>query len=255
MTTVSDRPAAASGTFALGGDLPVHRLGFGAMQLTGAVHGIQPDAILVDMSTVSPDTSRMLAEAVARPAGAGADVRTPRPPHRMVLGLDGSDGSAHACHWCAALARSLDAEVVAVHAMEVPPYPLVTYEGLQPVPLDAEIILQWQEDRRRLVESEWCAPLRHAGVRHRALVVEGNPATVIMETAEAQRAGLIVVGRRGKGRLRRAAAGEREPAAHPARTPAGQRGAARRRHPGVMAATRPGSEAGRGHQTRPPGGQ
>lgn len=29
------RPADASGTFALGGDLPVNRLGFGAMQLTG----------------------------------------------------------------------------------------------------------------------------------------------------------------------------------------------------------------------------
>jgi pyridoxine 4-dehydrogenase len=28
-------PAAASGTFTIGGDLPVHRLGFGAMQLTG----------------------------------------------------------------------------------------------------------------------------------------------------------------------------------------------------------------------------
>ena len=28
-------PAARSGTFALGGDLPVHRLGFGAMQITG----------------------------------------------------------------------------------------------------------------------------------------------------------------------------------------------------------------------------
>ncbi|MEU8897409.1 aldo/keto reductase [Nocardia sp. NPDC048505] len=28
-------PAAASGTFALGGDLPVHRLGYGAMQITG----------------------------------------------------------------------------------------------------------------------------------------------------------------------------------------------------------------------------
>jgi pyridoxine 4-dehydrogenase len=28
-------PAAASGTFAIGGDLPLHRLGFGAMQLTG----------------------------------------------------------------------------------------------------------------------------------------------------------------------------------------------------------------------------
>ena len=29
------RPAARSGTFAIGGDLPIHRLGYGAMQLTG----------------------------------------------------------------------------------------------------------------------------------------------------------------------------------------------------------------------------
>ncbi|MET9734647.1 aldo/keto reductase [Streptomyces sp. NPDC006458] len=34
-TPSSDRPVAASGTFALGGDLPVRRLGYGAMQLTG----------------------------------------------------------------------------------------------------------------------------------------------------------------------------------------------------------------------------
>lgn len=33
--TIIDRPITASGTFALGGDLPVHRLGFGAMRLTG----------------------------------------------------------------------------------------------------------------------------------------------------------------------------------------------------------------------------
>jgi pyridoxine 4-dehydrogenase len=32
---VDPRPAARSGTFLLGGDLPVHRLGFGAMRLTG----------------------------------------------------------------------------------------------------------------------------------------------------------------------------------------------------------------------------
>ena len=31
---VDARPAARSGTFLLGGDLPVHRLGFGAMRLT-----------------------------------------------------------------------------------------------------------------------------------------------------------------------------------------------------------------------------
>jgi pyridoxine 4-dehydrogenase len=35
MTTTSARPADASGTITLGGDLPVRRLGYGAMQLTG----------------------------------------------------------------------------------------------------------------------------------------------------------------------------------------------------------------------------
>jgi len=33
--TTTDQPAHASGTFALGGDLPVHRLGYGAMRITG----------------------------------------------------------------------------------------------------------------------------------------------------------------------------------------------------------------------------
>ena len=35
MDATIERPATASGTFALGGQLVVHRLGFGAMQLTG----------------------------------------------------------------------------------------------------------------------------------------------------------------------------------------------------------------------------
>ncbi|MGY1977761.1 aldo/keto reductase [Nocardia gipuzkoensis] len=34
-TDLDAQPAAASGTFAIGGHLPVHRLGYGAMQLTG----------------------------------------------------------------------------------------------------------------------------------------------------------------------------------------------------------------------------
>lgn len=42
--TTSAMPAHASGTFVLGGDLEVHRLGFGAMQLTGpGVWGEPPD--------------------------------------------------------------------------------------------------------------------------------------------------------------------------------------------------------------------
>src|SRR5436309_7323290 len=34
-TALTNQPAARSGIFAIGGDLPVHRLGFGAMRLTG----------------------------------------------------------------------------------------------------------------------------------------------------------------------------------------------------------------------------
>ena len=35
MTTTTERPVTASGTFAVGGDLQVHRLGYGAMRITG----------------------------------------------------------------------------------------------------------------------------------------------------------------------------------------------------------------------------
>src|SRR6187402_2952793 len=34
-TTTDGQPAARSGNFSIGGDVPVHRLGFGAMRITG----------------------------------------------------------------------------------------------------------------------------------------------------------------------------------------------------------------------------
>ena len=42
-TTLIDQPAAQSGTFLIGGDIPVHRLGFGAMRLTGKGIWGEPD--------------------------------------------------------------------------------------------------------------------------------------------------------------------------------------------------------------------
>ncbi|MCW2725184.1 MAG: aldo/keto reductase [Frankiales bacterium] len=44
MTATHDRPVTASGTFDLGGDLTVHRLGYGAMRITGkGIWGPPPD--------------------------------------------------------------------------------------------------------------------------------------------------------------------------------------------------------------------
>jgi aryl-alcohol dehydrogenase-like predicted oxidoreductase len=74
MVAAIDRPAAMSGTFLLGGDLPVHRLGFGSMRLTGkGVWGEPSDhneaiAVLrraVDLGITLIDTADSYGPAVA----------------------------------------------------------------------------------------------------------------------------------------------------------------------------------------------
>jgi pyridoxine 4-dehydrogenase len=121
-TTTSDAlPAAHSGTFVLGGDLPVHRLGFGAMRLTGtgiwgepADHGeaiavlrraVELGVNLIDTAeSYGPEVSeRLIAEALyPYPAGLvittkvglnrpGPDLWTPDGrPERLRAGLEGS---------------------------------------------------------------------------------------------------------------------------------------------------------------------
>jgi transaldolase len=73
---------------------------------------------------------------------------------RIVVGVDGSEGSAHAVRWCIDLARATDAEVIAVYACE----PLVEWVlGSDP-----------RGPRRaaeRKLEDDWVTPLRKAGVR------------------------------------------------------------------------------------------
>ena len=123
---------------------------------------------------------------------------------RIILGLDGSEGSAHACRWCAELAARLSAEVIAVHATDFPPYPIIEYEGVRPVRagVSPEIIERWQDDQQVLLEDDWCRPLRDAQVRHRAVLLPGHPAPAIMDIASREDADLIVVGSRGLGGFR-----------------------------------------------------
>ncbi len=45
--------------------------------------------------------------------------RAQRSP-RIVIGLDGSAGSAHALQWAIDMAKGLDAEIVAVHIERLP---------------------------------------------------------------------------------------------------------------------------------------
>ena len=115
----------------------------------------------------------------------------------ILVGVDGSENSAHGLEWAIALARRLDAEVVAAYVYPPPnPYEYADgYSAIVPVELDPG----WRAEIRRLFEGEWTAALRGSGVKHRTLIGEGRPATVLARVAEDVDAGLVVVGRRGRG--------------------------------------------------------
>jgi nucleotide-binding universal stress UspA family protein len=111
----------------------------------------------------------------------------------IVVGVDGSEGSDRALEWCRDHAPDLDAEVVVVHAFVTPAYTVPLYDTLA-VSTNVE---EWRDEVKKALETEWCASL--GGVPYRAMVMDGPPAHVILETARAEHADLIVVGARGRG--------------------------------------------------------
>ena len=120
--------------------------------------------------------------AIVPAAGATATI------DRIVVGADGSVGSASAVNWCAHVAAAGSAEVIAVCAFESHPR-----WGLS----NSDVA-----SRRAAVEeaisSVWVAPLRDAGVTVRTRIVEGkHPVAALAAAATDEDAGLLVVGTRG----------------------------------------------------------
>jgi nucleotide-binding universal stress UspA family protein len=114
---------------------------------------------------------------------------------KIVVGVDGSDHAQRAVEWCAAYAPVLDADVVVVHAVEVP-----TYVGLgAPYIWLRFATAEQREARRDLAARDWCKPLANAGVCFRVVVVDGESAPALMEAARTEDAALVVTGRRGRG--------------------------------------------------------
>jgi len=113
----------------------------------------------------------------------------------IVLGIDGSTGSAAAVAWCVKNAPLLDADVTAVYVLA----PLV---AIGPLPSEATVPPTFDEELRRELttelETKWCAPLREAGVPFEARLLDGEPARTLIEVAERVDADLVIVGRRGR---------------------------------------------------------
>jgi nucleotide-binding universal stress UspA family protein len=113
---------------------------------------------------------------------------------KIVVGVDGSEHSKRAVAWCAKYGGALEAEVIAVHALEVPVYAWRLDVFAPP--------LYSEEDHQRVREvlrDEWCKQLVDGNVPFKAVVVDGYPATEIIELAYREKADLVVAGRRGLG--------------------------------------------------------
>jgi len=115
------------------------------------------------------------------------------PMGRILVGVDGSAGSAAALRWAARLALAAGAEVVAVHVLDP------SAEDVRPLGLPRAIFNEadWREAVGEELDATWCEPLARAGVRHRTRVVEGRPGPCLAEVAGQEHADLVVTGHRG----------------------------------------------------------
>jgi len=124
---------------------------------------------------------------------------------KIVVGFDGSEPSRHALRWAVEEARLRGAELVALHAYQVPAAPLgiepvpIAPLGIEPVPaLDlAGLATEQRAAAQELVEQAAREAAGGGDVTVTPLVVEGAAAEALVEAA--QGADLLVVGSRGHG--------------------------------------------------------
>ncbi len=96
---------------------------------------------------------------------------------RVVVGVDGSQGSADALEWALTLARDSRTEVVVVHTTN---------------PAEARQLTLTQLD-------ESCTTLRDAHIAYRCVLIEdSDPRIALPDVAEQEGADLIIVGSRGQ---------------------------------------------------------
>ena len=111
----------------------------------------------------------------------------------IVVGVDGSDGSRDALRWAFREARLRGTTLRVVHAWGMPYAPAAT--GYTPLPV-APLHDAAGKGAQRLLDEE-LNEIETGGVRIEPMLVEGAPASVLLEAAKD--ADMVVVGSRGGG--------------------------------------------------------
>ena len=120
-----------------------------------------------------------------------------RTPRRILVAIDFSPASRRALRYATDLALQTGALLDAVHVI-TPVIPLAV--GPEPVATTAGLLL----DERREIEREleaWCEPGRDEGIECKVHLLEGDPASKILECVEDLYADHLVLGAHGHGAL------------------------------------------------------
>ncbi len=112
-------------------------------------------------------------------------------PRKILVPFDGSHTAERALAWSILAARNNDAEVVVVVAFDPP----LTVKGRGASYVE-EMKATLEEEARELAEESVAGLLDH-GVTARGVVVKGDVARSILETADEESVDLIIIGRQG----------------------------------------------------------
>ncbi|HKN38295.1 MAG TPA: universal stress protein [Acidimicrobiia bacterium] len=115
---------------------------------------------------------------------------------RVLVGIDGSPASAAAECWAADAVRDCGGEVIAVHVVDSPLVRQAAEDVVYGLGMTQTRLLRARAEPR-MVEEDWCQPLRDAEVRHRTIVAKGEPVQALLHTARKEDVDLIVVGHHG----------------------------------------------------------
>ena len=107
--------------------------------------------------------------------------------HRLLVAVDGSEGSGRALRLAARLARAMRSEVTLVHVGRLREDPLLAAESERSAD---------EEDSRRIL-ADAGRLLTEAGVPCQVELLHGRPAEEIVRSARRHRAALVVLGTRG----------------------------------------------------------